>query len=148
MKRIIYTAVALIICASVFGLADYFSAKKQGKLVNYGDEGQTTAVVEKKTEAVTVATKETVATTTTVADKEVKKEMTAQKKSRAKTKTLRTVVPDVAINETKEPVAEKVDPVIIPESKGSDSVEVKEDKRSLREMFSRGALPEKKLKKK
>ena len=51
MKRIIYTAVALIFCASVFGIADYFNAKKQGALVNYTDEVEKTEVVvaEKKT---------------------------------------------------------------------------------------------------
>ena len=42
MKRIIYTAVALIICASVFGIADYINAKKQRKLINYADDEQTT----------------------------------------------------------------------------------------------------------
>ena len=45
MKRIIYTAVALIICASVFGIADYFSAKKKGQLVNYTDDVQTTEAI-------------------------------------------------------------------------------------------------------
>ena len=54
MKRIIYTAVALIICASVFGIADYLNAKKKGALVNYTDDVQTTEVIipEKKTEII------------------------------------------------------------------------------------------------
>ena len=38
MNALIYTAVGLITCASVFGLSDYFSAKKSGTLVNYNDE--------------------------------------------------------------------------------------------------------------
>ena len=61
MKRIIYTAVALIICASVFGIADYLNARNKGALVNYTDEDQTTEAVipEKKIEMVTTAKEKT-----------------------------------------------------------------------------------------
>ena len=38
MKAMIYTAVGLIACASVFGLSDYLSAKKEGRLVNYTEQ--------------------------------------------------------------------------------------------------------------
>ena len=48
MKTMIYTAVGLITCASVFGLSDYLNAKKGGTLVNYTEEPVTAVTTESK----------------------------------------------------------------------------------------------------
>lgn len=150
MKRIIYTAVALIFCASVFGVADYFNAKKHGALVNYSNDVQITdAVTEKKTIAV-ADIKESA-----VIKNESKKMPAGQKKTR-KTKVKEQSskgIPDVVITEPTELKTEKVDPIIpLPESKGTDintdSALTKEEKRTINmEMFSRAPIRTKKLKK-
>jgi hypothetical protein len=160
MKRIIYTAVALITCASVFGIADYYNAKKKGALVNYTDDDQvtTTAVTEKKTDAVTVATKETglkekgVKAEVLREEREKEPKRLQQKARKLKTNDQYVTKTDVVVTETKEPVAVKVDPVTtLLQSKGgdgNDSLDLKEEKRSIRmEMFSRAPIRTKKIKK-
>jgi hypothetical protein len=155
MKRIIYTAVALITCASVFGIADYYNAKKKGALVNYTDDDQvtTTVVTEKKTDAVTLAKNETGLRETGLREKGEKEQKRLQQKShKLKTKDQYITKTDVVVTETKEPIAEKVDPVTtLLQSKGgdgNDSLDLKEEKRSIRmEMFSRAPIRTKKLKK-
>lgn len=152
MKRIIYTAVALIICASVFGIADYYSAKKQGALVNYTDEAETSEVVAEKKTGTTVALKEARPVSTSI---EIKKNTRASKKpAKAKVKDSRyTGIPEVVVTEkTIEPVSEKMDPVTtILQSKttdGNDST-LKEEKRTIKmEMFSRAPIRTKKIAKK
>lgn len=151
MKRIIYTAVALIICASVFGIADYMDAQKQGALVNYADEVTTTETVvpEKKSEITT--TKEDVITTE--AKKEFKKPAKEKKIAKIKVKDVQKseVLPDVVLVEkTKEPVIEKIEPLdILQVINAADSSIQAEPKRKISmEMFSRGPIRDKKFKKK
>ena len=99
MKRIIYTAVALVICASVFGIADYLNARNKGALVNYTDEVQPTeAVSEKKTEIVTTAKDKT----------EAKKDQQLQSKTekkitRAKDDHYTAAIPNLAVKEKTNP---------------------------------------------
>jgi hypothetical protein len=151
MKRIIYTAVALIFCASVFGIADYYNTKNQGKLVNYIDEPQPAeaAIAEKKTEKITAIKEETV---TSNAKKEIKKQSKVEKKvNKAKEPHYTAIVPSF-VTETKEPVTEKLDPVnVVLQSKTTDtdddSVTQASEKRKIKmEMFSRAPIREKKTK--
>ena len=151
MKRIIYTAVALIICASVFGIADYLNARNKGALVNYTDEDQTTEAVipEKKIEMVTTAKEKT----------EVKKELKLQVKSEKKITSAKVKddhytekIPNLALTEKTNP-AEKVDPVntAVLRSKATDgnsdsTVQVDTQRRISLEQFSRAPIRQKKLK--
>ena len=149
MKRIIYTAVALITCASVFGIADYINAQKKGALADYSDEVQTTeAVTEKKIEKVAVKN-ETVLTDT---KKETVKESKATNKI-AKVKETRYTerIPNLAVTETvKDPLPEKIDPVTsLLQSATTDTILQVESKRKISmEMFSRAPIREKKIKRK
>ena len=154
MKRIIYTAVALIFCASVFGIADYYNAKKQGELVNYTDEVQPgeAVITEKKTEKITAIKEETPTSDTR---KELKKTSKAEKKvstTKAKDPYYTAIVPSLVVTEeTKEPVAEKVDPVNVLQSKTTNTdddsvVQVTEKRKIKMEMFSRAPIREKKVK--
>lgn len=153
MKRIIYTAVALIICASVFGIADYMDAKKQGALVNYTDEvSNTEAVVPQKKTEITPTIKEEVITTNT--KQEFKMPVKVDKKF-AKTKVKKVeypeIVPELVLTEkTKEPVIEKIEPLdILQVINAADSTIQAEPKRKISmEMFSRGPIRDKKFKKK
>ena len=151
MKRIIYTAVALIICASVFGIADYLNARNKGALVNYTDEDQTTeaAIPEKKTETVTTAKEKT----------EAKKELMLQAKTEKKITKAKVnddhytvIIPNLAVTE-KTDVVEKVDPVstAVLQSKATDgdndsTVTVDTKRRISLEQFSRAPIRQKKLK--
>ena len=151
MKRIIYTAVALIICASVFGIADYLNARNKGALVNYTDEDQTTeaAIPEKKTETVTTAKEKT----------EAKKELMLQAKTEKKITKAKVnddhytvIIPNLAVTE-KTDVVEKVDPVstAVLQSKATDgdndsTVKVDTKRRISLEQFSRAPIRQKKLK--
>ena len=151
MKRIIYTAVALIICASVFGIADYLNARNKGALVNYTDEDQTTeaAIPEKKTETVTIAKEKT----------EAKKEIMLQAKTEKKITKAKVnddhytvIIPNLAVTE-KTDVVEKVDPVstAVLQSKATDgdndsTVTVDTKRRISLEQFSRAPIRQKKLK--
>ncbi|MDB5198137.1 MAG: hypothetical protein JWO92_100 [Chitinophagaceae bacterium] len=152
MKRIIYTAVALIICASVFGIADYFNAKKQGTLVNYTDDVQTTeAVIPEKKNEIT-AVKEEIITDT---KKEFKKDAKPAKKI-AKTKVkdvhYTDIIPNLAITEkTKNPVIEKISLMDMLQAKTTDvnndsTLQVDNKRRINMQMFSRAPIREKKLK--
>lgn len=152
MKRIIYTAVALITCASVFGIADYFNAKKQGALVNYTDEVQTPEAIisEKKPEAMPAKEKVLLADT----KKQIKHQAASEKKisnSKEKNQHFTEMVPNVAVTDkTKESVTGKVDPVAVLQSKttgGDDTTVQVETKRKISmEMFSRAPIREKKIK--
>ena len=156
MKRIIYTAVALIICASVFGIADYINAKKQGKLVNYSDDVQTgEATISEKKKEITITGKEEILTVNT--KKEFKKEMKEKKIVKAKEKEgtrYNEVVPELAATEKpKDPVIEKVNLMDVLLAKTidknkSDSIIPKGNKRRINlEMFSRAPIREKRIKK-
>ena len=153
MKRIIYTAVALIICASVFGIADYLNARNKGTLVNYTDEDQTTEAVtpEKKSGIVTTPTEKT----------EAKKELKLQAKSEKKITNAKVKddhytekIPNLAVTEKINPV-EKVDPVstTVLQSKATDgntdsTVQGDTKRRISLEQFSRAPIRDKKLRKK
>lgn len=155
MKRIIYTAVALIFCASVFGIADYFNAKKQGALVNYTEEVEPAAVIpEKKTEIATSEKEEILIPDT---KKTFKKQTRTEKKAtREKVKDIHhtDIIPMAVTEKTKEPVAEKVDPVnIVLQSKTTDvntdsAIQTSGKRKINMEMFSRAPIREKKIKSK
>jgi uncharacterized protein with beta-barrel porin domain len=151
MKRIIYTAVALITCASVFGIADYINAQKKGALADYSDEVQTTeAVTEKKIEKAAVKN-ETVLTDT---KKETVKEFKASNKiAKVNVKDTRYTerIPNLVVTEpVKDPLPEKIDPVTsLLQSATTDTTLQVESKRKLSmEMFSRAPIREKKIKRK
>jgi len=156
MKRIIYTAVALILCASVFGIADYYNAEKQGTLVQYTDEEPEDVVVSEKKEPQAPVIKEPVLSATT--KKESTKQATPEKKikkQKSESAHYTEPVPNVVLTEkTTDQALEKVDPVTILESKTTldtaDTV-VKEEKEVTRkismEMFSRAPIRTKKVKK-
>lgn len=151
MKRIIYTAVALIICASVFGIADYLDAKKQGGLVNYSDDVQTTeAVISEKKKEITPVADEKI---NTLATEEVKKESKLQNKnpkSKVKKDYPEIISTTGITDKTEDPIIEKMDIVdLVLQSKVTDSIMQPETKRKLSaEMFSRAPIKEKKIKKK
>lgn len=153
MKRIIYTAVALIICASVFGIADYLNAKEQGALVNYSDDVQTTEAVipEKKKEMTLPPAKEKIVAIT---GKNVEKESNREKKitkSKGNNDDRTRVIPTPVVTEKmKEPVIEKMDITdLVLQSKVTDSIVKPDAKRKLSmEMFSRAPIREKKITKK
>lgn len=155
MKRIIYTAVALIICASVFGIADYISAKKQGKLVNYTDDEQTTdAVIPEKKNETTVALKKNDELQSNT-NKELK-----QEKKIAKTKVKDDMhytsnVPDLVVTEKNKDLTEltsKVDAMDVLQAKAddkSDSIVPETNKRRISlEQFSRAPIRERRIKSK
>ena len=157
MKRIIYTAVALIICASVFGIADYINAKKQGKLVNYTDDVQTTEAIipEKKKEITTVGKEEILIPNT---KKEYKKEM--KEKAIAKTKVkddlhYTGIEPAMLVTEKTRDLTElisKVNPMDVLHAKTTDenkddtTVQVNNKRKINLEMFSRAPIREKRVK--
>lgn len=154
MKRIIYTAVALITCASVFGIADYLNAKEQGALVNYNDDVQTTTeavIPEKKNEITLAPAKGKIVAGT---GKDVKKESKWEKKiSKSKGKNddrTRVITSPVVTDNIKEPVIEKMDIMdLVLQSKVTDSIMKPDAKRKLSmEMFSRAPIREKKISKK
>ena len=153
MKRIIYTAVALIICASVFGIADYYNASKQGKLVDYKDEAAPSeAVISEKEKAIPATLKEDLAETKKEFIKESKSEKKATKrKSKKITQTVTTDV--VTVNEI-DPLIEKMDIMELLQSKTTQentdtTVKEKTEKRTLKmEMFSRAPIREKEPKRK
>lgn len=159
MKRIIYTAVALIICASVFGITDYISAKKQGTLVNYSDDEQTTeAIIPEKKKEIKTDGKEAMMITTT--KKEYKKE--TKEETIAKTKVKEDMhytgtIPDLVITEKTKDLTElisKVDPIDVLQAKvtddnKNDSIVPETNKRRISlELFSRAPIREKRLKSK
>ena len=150
MKRLIYTAVALIICASVFGIADYITAKKQGKLVNYTDDEQTTDAIipEKKKETIVAPQKNDEQLSNT------KKEMKQENKIvKTKVKDLHYTgsVPDMTITEKNKDLTEltsKVDAMNVLQAKAddtkSDSIVPETNKRKISlEQFSRAPIREK-----
>ena len=156
MKRIIYTAVALIICASVFGITDYISAKKQGTLVNYTDDEQTTEAIapEKKKEITTVAKEEILIPT---GKKEFKKEL--KEKTIVKTKVndlhYTSVEPNLIVTEKTKDLTEltsKVYPMDVLQAKvtddnKNDSIVPETNKRKISlELFSRAPIREKRIK--
>lgn len=157
MKRIIYTAVALIFCASVFGIADYLNAKKQGTLVNYTDEVQPAerVIPEKKTE-VSLTTKEAIQTPGT--KKEFKKQTRAEKKvitAKSKEPYYTEIIPNLVVSdEVKEHVAKKAgaDNIVLQskttDTKNDSAAQTSEKRKIKMEMFSRAPIREKKLKKK
>ena len=152
MKRIIYTAVALIICASVFGIADYLNAKEQGALVNYSDQIQTSEAVipEKKKEMTLASNEEKIITDEKKEFKKVSKPQKKNSKSKLKNENQRGIIPNPGITETKEPIIEKMDIVdLVLQSKVTDSIIQPDTKRKLSmEMFSRAPIRDKKIKKK
>lgn len=148
MKRIIYTAVALIICASVFGIADYLNAKKHGALADYTEEVQTPiAVTPRKKTEITPAAKELPPTVATKKENE-KKNVMASKISKTKNKpaSYTADIPNIAVTDkTKEPVFEKIDPMTILLSNTTletvDSTIQQDNKRKISmEMFSRAPI--------
>ena len=156
MKRIIYTAVALIICASVFGITDYISAKKQGTLVNYTDDEQTTEAIapEKKKEITAIAKEEILIPT---GKKEFKKEL--KEKTIVKTKVndlhYTSVEPNLIVTEKTKDLTEltsKVDPMDVLQAKvtddnKNDSIVPETNKRKISlELFSRAPIREKRIK--
>ena len=153
MKRIIYTAVALIICASVFGIADYLNAKEQGALVNYSDDVQTTEAVipEKIKEPSPAPDKEKIVA---IAVKDVKKESKRAKKifksKRNNDDRTGVISTRVVTDNMKEPVIEKMDITdLVLQSKVTDSIVKPDAKRKLSmEMFSRAPIKDKKITKK
>ncbi len=152
MKRIIYTAVALIFCASVFGIADYLNAKKSGALVNYTDDDQGITAVTTSTKA-TIPTKEILQAGETKKEG-IKKNFVAGRSTRAGNKAVHFAadIPNLAVaDKTKDPVIEKIDPLDMLLSKTTiekvDSSIQKEEKRTIRmEMFSRAPIRIKKSK--
>ena len=152
MKRIIYTAVALIICASVFGITDYISAKKQGTLVNYTDDEQTTEAIapEKKKEITTVAKEEILIPT---GKKELKEKTIAKKKVNDLHYT--SVEPNLIVTEKTKDLTEltsKVYPMDVLQAKvtddnKNDSIVPETNKRKISlELFSRAPIREKRIK--
>jgi len=156
MKRIIYTAVALIICASVFGIADYINAKKQGKLVNYTDDEQTSdAIIPEKKNETTVALQkndEQISNT----KKEVKQENKIAKTKVKVDMHYTGTVPDLIVTEKNKDLTEltsKVDMMDVLQAKAddnkSDSVIPETNKRKISlELFSRAPIREKRIKSK
>lgn len=154
MKRIIYTAVALIICASVFGIADYLDAKNNGSLVNYSDDVQTTEafISEKKTEITTPVKEEL---QTVKPKNEFKKQAKAEKKyaqRKVQDPHYIDIIPNLAVSEkTKDFAPEKIEPIAIIQSKTTDgnktdsTIQVNNKRKISMEMFSRAPIREKKI---
>ena len=157
MKRIIYTAVALIICASVFGIADYISSKKQGTLVNYSDDEQTTETIipEKKKEITTINKEEILIPNT---KKEYKKEMKGKVITKTKVKDdmhYTSVEPNLLVTEKTKDLTElisKVDPLDVLQAKAADenkddtTSQVSNKRKISLDLFSRAPIREKRLK--
>ena len=150
MKRFIYTAVALIICASVFGIADYLNAKKKGTLVNYSEEEQQAKIVEKKTEIIITPQKNEGAALNS--GKEIKKEIKKlQKKNGVAGNRIHSKIE--IVKKIKEPMPVSLTDIeLIPSITNMqvypDSILPKEKRRKIDlEMFSRAPIREKKVKK-
>ena len=112
MKRIIYAAVALIFCASVFGVADYLNARKHGTLVDYKSDTETGDAIIASPKTETHPTKEPVLSVGT--PKEARKAMVPDKKTTGKKldpARYTEVIPNLTIaDKVKDPVFDKLDP--------------------------------------
>ncbi len=156
MKKIIYTAVALIICASVFGIADYINAKKQDRLVNYTDDEQTNKVIvaEKKNELTPVNKEEIL-----IPDKkEYKKDMKEKKivKTKMEARHYTSEIPDLVVTKKikdADMLLKKVNMLDVLQAKATDENKndsiIPDNKRRINlEMFSRAPIREKRMKNK
>ena len=151
MKRIIYTAVALIFCASVFGVADYLNARKHGTLVDYKSDAETGDAIITIPKKETTPAKEPVLSAGTT--KEARKAMVPEKKSNGKKPDparYTEVIPNIIMEDkVKDPFFDKLDPAVTLLSKSTvettDTAVKPDNTRKLSlELFSRAPIRYKK----